>query len=182
MDKKFFFQILGLVIVILTATALTFNPQLIPNLGSGKNFTKPQTATNSVLQIVDPTTLQVKAQIAVEVADTKESRSLGLGGRSSLGAESGMLFVMEQRAKPTFWMKGMLIPLDFIWILDNKVVDILENVPPPEEAQADETLPRYSPVSVVNRVLEVNSGFVSKHSIKIGDIIQLGPQADSQSP
>lgn len=173
MDKKFFFQILGLVIVILTATALTFNPQLIPNLGSGKNFTKPSTATNGVLQIVDPTTMQVKAQIAVEVADTKESRSLGLGGRSSLGAESGMLFVMEQRAKPTFWMKGMLIPLDFIWIDGVNIVDILQNVQPPVVGQADSSLQLYSPITIVDRVLEVNSGYVAAHGIKNGDQIRL---------
>jgi uncharacterized membrane protein (UPF0127 family) len=173
MDKKFFFQIIGLVIVILSATALTFNPDLIPNLGSGKNFANSSASPSRILQIVDPTSQQVKAQVSVEIADTKEKRSLGLGGRSSLAPESGMFFIMEQRAKPTFWMKGMLIPLDFIWIDGSQVVDILQNVQPPVSGQSDASLQLYSPTVEIDRVLEVNAGFVALHGIKIGDKIQI---------
>lgn len=175
MDKKFFFQILGLVVVILSATALTFNPDLIPNLGSGKNFAQPSIAPSSVLQIIDPATQQVKAQVVIEVADTKDKRSLGLGGRSSLGQENGMLFIMEQKSKPTFWMKGMLIPLDFVWIDGNTVVDILQGVQPPVSGQADSSLQLYSPTASVDRVLEVNSGYVAARGIKIGDLIKIAP-------
>jgi uncharacterized membrane protein (UPF0127 family) len=84
-----------------------------------------------------------------------------------------MFFIMEQRAKPTFWMKGMLIPLDFIWIDGSQVVDILQNVQPPVSGQSDASLQLYSPTVEIDRVLEVNAGFVALHGIKIGDKIQI---------
>lgn len=173
MDKKFFFQILGLIIVILVATALTFNPQFIPNLGSRNVFPSPSANTQTVASIVDGASSQVKAQVNIEVADTKEKRGIGLGGRTSLPPENGMLFIMEQRGKPVFWMKGMMIPLDFIWIDGDRVVDILQNVQPPVAGTPDQNLQLYSPVVDVNRVLEVNAGYIAAKGIKIGDRIQL---------
>lgn len=169
---------LGLIIVILGATALTFNPQIIPNLGSLNPATRTTTNTSvSLIQIIDPTTQQVKAQVSTEIADTKDKRSLGLGGRSSLPADAGMLFIMEQKAKPTFWMKGMLIPLDFMWIDGNTVVDILQNVQPPVAGQSDSSLQLYSPITSIDRVLEVNAGYVATHNIKVGDVIRVVPIA-----
>jgi uncharacterized membrane protein (UPF0127 family) len=181
MDKKFAFQIFGLLIVTFAAMIYTFNPGFLG--GSAKKTPVPsptvaETQPNNLLTISDgQNSGSVKTQVNIEIADTKEKRTQGLSGRQSLPANAGMLFLMEMESKPTFWMKGMLIPLDFIWILDNKVVDVLQNVPPPEPDQQDSTLPRYSPVTQVNRVLEVNAGFIAKNGIKVGDTIQLGPSS-----
>ena len=181
MDKKFFFQIVGLLILIFGATILTFNQSLIPNLG---NTTKPLPSPvgnlQNVVQIIDPASQQIKAQVLVEIADTKETRGLGLGGRSSLPAESGMLFIMEKRSKPTFWMKGMLIPLDFIWIDGNQIADVLEHIQPPVAGQSDQTLQLYSPSKDVDRVLEVNSGYIASHVIKVGDLIKVAQIAPTK--
>jgi hypothetical protein len=77
MDKKFFFQAIGLVIVILGATALTFNPQIIPNLGAFNPASRNSTNISmSVIQIIDPATQQVKAQVNTEIADTKDKRRI----------------------------------------------------------------------------------------------------------
>jgi uncharacterized membrane protein (UPF0127 family) len=66
-------------------------------------------------------------------------------------------------------MKGMNFPLDFIWIRENKVVDITENAP-----AETKTIPSiYKPKEPVDMVLEVNAGVVKKDKIKIGDIIEL---------
>lgn len=175
MDKKFFFQILGLVIVILSATALTFNPDIIPNLGSLNQATRPTASVslNNVLEITDPATGQVKAQVKIEIADTKEKRSLGLGGRATLSADAGMLFVMEQRNKPTFWMKGMQIPLDFIWIDGDRVVDIQQNIQPPSAGQSDQSLQLFSPIADIDKMLEVNAGYALRAGIKVGDVIKV---------
>lgn len=175
MDKKFFFQIFGLVIVILSATALTFNPQLIPNLGSVSTTNRPAVSatSNNVLELSDSSNQQVKGQLRIELADTKEKRSLGLGGRASLPADAGMLFIMEQRNKPTFWMKGMLIPLDFIWIDGERVVDIQQNIQPPAAGQSDQSLQLFSPIASVDKMLEVNAGFVARTGVKVGDLIKV---------
>ncbi len=180
MDKKFFFQIVGLLIIIFGGTILAFNQDLIPALGNKTAFPSPAGNVQNVVQLLDTSTQQVKSQVRVDIADTKEKRSLGLGGRASLAGDSGMLFIMDQKNKPTFWMKGMLIPLDFLWIDGDKVADIIQNVQPPVEGQSDQTLQFYSPLVPVDKVLEVNAGFVAHFGIKVGDTIRVVQAAPTQ--
>src|SRR5712691_6394813 len=45
----------------------------------------------------------------VEVADTDESRAQGLGNRTSLASDAGMLFVFETTNLWSFWMKDTLV-------------------------------------------------------------------------
>ncbi len=106
--------------------------------------------------------------LSVEVAQTPEARALGLGGRDSLGADNGMLFVFAGPGKVGFWMKDTLIPLDFIWIRDGKVVEITPNVPV-EPNVPDAALHRYLPAESIDSALEVNAGWAAKNSIKVGD-------------
>ena len=119
-------------------------------------------------------------KIQVEVADTQEKRSKGLGGRETLATDSGMLFVFEREDKYPFWMKGLKFPLDFVWIKDTKVVDITENVPViPERAYTvappniDPNIPIYQSKEPIDKLLEVNAGFVAQHEIKIGDTVSI---------
>jgi len=103
----------------------------------------------------------------VEIADTPEQRAKGLSYRDTMPFDCGMLFVFKEKARYTFWMKGMRFPLDFLWIDGNRIVDITEKVPLP----AGETLPVYSPRIPVNRVLELNAGVVENLGISIGDTL-----------
>jgi len=105
-----------------------------------------------------------QAKVAVEISQTETSRQQGLSGRKSLGENEGMLFVFDQPGIYLFWMKGMKFPLDFIWIKDNAVAEITENV------GVDRTDIR--PKEAVDKVLEVNSGWVEKQGIKIGDAVK----------
>ena len=64
-------------------------------------------------------------EFEVEVADTPLLRQRGLTGRSYLEERKGMLFIPDERYVGPFWMKGMLFPLDFIWIgSDCRVADV----------------------------------------------------------
>ncbi|MFN3487243.1 MAG: nucleotide-binding domain containing protein, partial [Planctomycetota bacterium] len=64
--------------------------------------------------------------IDAEVARTAEERAQGLSGRDSLAEDAGMLFVLEREHVPSFWMKGMRFPLDFVWVsAEGRVVDLL---------------------------------------------------------
>lgn len=110
-------------------------------------------------------------QITVEVVRTNDQIQKGLSGRKEIGAD-GMLFVLPARYIPKFWMKEMLFPLDFIWIDGGRVVDITAHVPVPKNDTRLSDLPTYSPKVPVTMVLEVASGFVSKHDIKIGDSVK----------
>lgn len=118
------------------------------------------------------TTLVINNQeIKAEVSDTPEKRKQGLGGRTSLGETEGMLFIFEKVDKYPFWMKGLSFPLDFVWIREDKVVEILENILPPTKDQKDADLPIYSSRVEVDKVLELNGGNIKRLDIKVGDTI-----------
>lgn len=110
--------------------------------------------------------VEIKGQVfTVEIPETRAERAKGLGGRESLAPDEGMLFVYDSPRRLSFWMKGMLIPLDFIWIREGKIVRLDENVQP-EDYQPPETL---RPEERVDQVLEVKSGTIEKFNIKVGD-------------
>lgn len=160
--KKFLVQTILLVIVIAAALYL-YNPK--GGIKIGFPFLPGQSSFKQ---------LQINENVLkVEIADTKDKRSKGLGGREKLASDEGMLFIFPDAKKHSFWMKGLKFPLDFIWINDNKVVDIIKNVPSPTEGQKDEDLPIYLPITEVNRVLEVNAQTVDRMGIKVGDTTKI---------
>ena len=160
--KKFLIQAVGLIVLIFTA--LAFSTGKIPNF-QPLSITKNQSLGQ--LRIND------KVSLNIEIANTQEKRRKGLSGRESLASDSGMLFKFDKIDKYSLWMKGMKIPLDFIWIKDFKVVDLIKNVKVPEPGTKDKDLSIYMPATLVDSVLEVNSGFVDLHDIKIGDTIEI---------
>lgn len=109
-------------------------------------------------------------QISVETAKTPQQIERGLSNRGKVMGD-GMMFYMPQPTKPSFWMKEMQFALDFIWINDDKVVDLDENVLPPKKDTPDSVLLRYTPSDTVTHVLEVPAGFVQQHGIKKGDTV-----------
>ncbi len=112
--------------------------------------------------------------VTVDVADTEEKRVKGLSGKTTLAEGSGMLFVFDNKKTfPTFWMKDMIIPIDIIWIADDKVAKIDKNVSVPTLGTPDNKLTLYHPDKPVDYVLEVNSGFSDKNNIKAGDSVDL---------
>ena len=101
--------------------------------------------------------------VTVELAITPAQQTLGLMYRKELGASAGMLFVFPDSVEHPFWMKNTVLPLDMIFLGDDrKVVGIVKDAVP------FTTTPRT--VSVASRyVLEVNAGFSEKHGVATGD-------------
>ncbi len=126
-------------------------------------------------QNTQSTTTQLKiknASFQVEVAKTPAQQTKGLSGRSNLEDNGGMLFVFDQPARHQFWMKNTLIPLDIIWIDENKkIVDYYQNAQP-EPGVPDAQLKRYTPSTEALYALELKGGSISQHQIQIGDIVQ----------
>ena len=104
--------------------------------------------------------------VTADVAETQEQKIKGLAGKTVLKENEGMLFLYDKPDYHTFWMKGMLIPIDILWIKDGYVVDIAENVPPPND---EDDLPLYKPKEPASEVLEVSAGFARKYSITVGE-------------
>lgn len=131
--------------------------------------TSPQ-ITNSEKNSVNINNVEIK----VEIADDPDEQQAGLSGRRELGENEGMLFISEPKSQlRTFWMKGMLIPLDIIWIGNGKIVGIEKNVPAPHPDTPLHELELYGSKVPVDYVLEVNAGFSDKNNIKVGDPIEI---------
>lgn len=117
-------------------------------------------------------TLQIKDQtLSIEIADSDAERMQGLSGREPLPDNHAMLFVFPQPVRGSFWMKDMKFALDVIWVKDNRVVDIDENVPPP--ALTNNVPEIIYPNSEYTHVIEIKGGWAEQHKIAIGDVVTL---------
>lgn len=166
--KKFFIQVFFIVLVIVLALLYQFNPGFADFFNNG--FSRP----SDQVQKKPTNWLQVgTTSVKVEIAETADKRTKGLGGRESLASDSGMLFIFPKADNYKFWMKGLSFPLDFVWIRDGMVVDLTLDVPQPAKDQPDSALPIIESTQLVDQVLEVNAGFVSKNNIRVGDGVKL---------
>lgn len=106
------------------------------------------------------------ATVNAEVADTEPKQLRGLMFRESLPKNDGMLFDFGREGRHGIWMMNMSIPLDIVWLDKSKTVVHIEEKVPPCGALA--ICKSYFPGSDDRYVVEVGSGFVKSHGIKIG--------------
>lgn len=102
----------------------------------------------------------------VETAETPDEMTQGLIGVESLKDNEGMFFIFDDPQTVSFHMKGMLIPIDIIFIDEGlKVISIYKG-----KVGAKETVEEDN----VNYVLEVNIN----SGIKEGDVIDFEEDED----
>ena len=130
----------------------------VPFFDSNFTFAEDQDYAHAIV------TTSTGIEISVEVADTVEKRSLGLGKRSGLENGWGMLFVFEKRKQHGFWMKDMQFPLDIIWLDNHRIVHILRNVQP---AKPGVIPPVMTPPVAGNFVLEIDAGRAEELKLQI---------------
>lgn len=159
MFKQLFLPIIAVAVFIALVGLFIKNPG---SLGVKVNPTISPQATKQQIFIEN-------TKIDAIVASTAETRTKGLSGYTSLKENEGMIFVFDTKdVTPIFWMKDMLIPIDIIWIDDNKIVKIDKNLKAPTKGTPDNKLQLYKPGVKVDYVLEVNAGFSEKNNFKIG--------------
>ena len=108
-------------------------------------------------------------KIDAEIADDKEEMMKGLMFREKLEKNAGMLFIFEDEAYQSFWMKNTLIPLDIIFIdNDLKIADVKYADPCKKEPCAV-----YTSSKPAKYVLEVNAGFVANNKLNVDDLLIL---------
>ncbi len=72
-----------------------------------------------------------KCRLYLERVSTDEARAKGLSGRKELSINYGMLFEFDAAGTHCMWMKSMNIPIDMIWVNEEKrIVKIEANVSP----------------------------------------------------
>lgn len=107
--------------------------------------------------------------VSVEIAADDATREQGLMYRDSLPPDTGMIFLFPASGDYPFWMKNTLIPLDMIWLDDQKkIVHIAREVPP---CKAD-PCPNYPPNAIARAVLEVAGGVASRHGLQNGQVLR----------
>ncbi|MBI2594854.1 MAG: DUF192 domain-containing protein [Candidatus Colwellbacteria bacterium] len=143
--------VLGLFIAIIAAGFLVYGSGVISKEKRGKVIIRD-------------------TEFNVVVAHNPMARSRGLSGRESLAENEGMLFLFPNTGYQVFWMKGMVIPIDIIWIKENRIVGFEVSVQP-EPGVKSSRLTRYAPPEAVSRVLEVPAGTVGRLGIQVGDEI-----------
>jgi len=110
---------------------------------------------------------QARAFLNVEVADTPESRALGLGNRASLASNSGMLFVFDTTGIWAFWMKDTLIPLTVAFIDEQwEIVELIDMAVAKDPQNGPFEI--YKPAKTSHYALEVNQGFFPRKNITVG--------------
>ncbi len=111
-----------------------------------------------------------------EVVRSSEAEKTGLSGREGLTKGTGMVFLFDTASYTSFWMKDMKFDLDILWIQDHQVVDVSRNVVHPQGVVDDASLPRYTPKTPANFVLEVGAG--EAQEIRVGDYVNYNASCD----
>lgn len=104
------------------------------------------------------------------VAKSAKEKEIGLSDKDSLAQDHGMYFPFERKDYYSFWMKNMKFPIDMIFLSNNQIVTIYENLEPP--SQDLKSPPLYKPNEQADAVLEINAGLIKKYNIKIGDEVK----------
>ncbi len=108
----------------------------------------------------------VLASIDIEIADTSETLTKGLMGRSSLDYTQGMLFIFANIKPQKFRMQNTLVSLDIIFLQKKGcVVKIAEFAEPMSDRI-------YTSERSIKYVVEVRAGFAKRFKIEQGTCIR----------
>jgi hypothetical protein len=106
--------------------------------------------------------------IRAEMLVKPEDLMRGMMFRESLADDRGMLFLHGSPGRYPYWMYQVKIPLDIIWLDQNRrVVEISENTPPCPSAKASEC-PSYGGAVQAMTVLELKAGMAKKYGVAVG--------------
>ena len=130
--------------------------------GKAINVKTEETQMRSVSEVADFVTLPLNIEIPNNIRDF----NLGLMFRESLDQNSGMLFIFDEVAEQSFYMKETKIPLDIAFIREDGTIESIKQLEPFDE----------TPVSSEGEVLcalEVNRGWFAENNVEVGDEIDI---------
>ncbi len=112
------------------------------------------------------------ATILVEVMTDPVDITRGMMFRDSLAPDRGMLFIFGTPGQYSFWMYQVKIPLDIVWMDQNRrVTEISANTPPcPSKSARECTYSGGHETSIF--ILELGGGQAEKYGIRTGSVIE----------
>jgi len=131
-----------------------------------KNLTLEITFTKEgELSLMEASTDSIIKKLDIEIADDVYQTQTGLMYRKSMPENQAMLFIFDEEAPHSFYMKNTEFALDIIFIDKNKqIVSIQKNANPFDKT----SLPSEAPAMYV---LEINAGLSDVWNLKKGDKI-----------
>ena len=105
------------------------------------------------------------ARLQVEIADTPETRSVGLSGRAEIPEDTGMLFIIPNRGSG-FWMKDTLVPLSVAFLARcGEIVDIQDMEPLSMDLHNTDAEYSFG--------LETPLGWFRDNGVEVGDLVSI---------
>ena len=105
----------------------------------------------------------------VEVADTAETRAVGLTGRDSLAPDSGMVLLHDEPTVVEVWMRDTAISLSAAWFDESGRIVWIEDLDPCES----DPCVRFSAPDPVIGVLEGNQDAFGRWGVSVGDTLEV---------
>jgi len=138
---------------------------ILAAIAFGTYFTRSMPETTAASTVSQMPTISLKGTtLRVTLATTTADRERGLGGRTGLASDEGMLFVFDTDGLYAFWMKDMKFSIDMVWLSsDGTVVYMAKNVSPDTYPAA------FTPDTPARYVLELPAGWADAHGLKVGD-------------
>ncbi len=131
--------------------------------------TKPVSLENyNTRLVILPDGYQVRCEVMTHPTDMMR----GMMFRDSLAEDRGMLFIHASMGPYSYWMHQVKIPLDILWLDENRiVVEISADTPPCTTEKASEC-PNYGGSVNSIYVVELAAGSAAKHNIKVGTLLR----------
>ncbi|MCL5970248.1 MAG: DUF192 domain-containing protein [Patescibacteria group bacterium] len=107
----------------------------------------------------------------VDVAKSDSEHEKGLSVYNKIPEDKGMIFIFKKPGYYAFWMKDMKFAIDIIYIRNNKIVDIFQNVSPPKSSY--DNLKIIKPKEKSDTVLEINANLSNKYNFKKGNLVKI---------
>ena len=110
--------------------------------------------------------------IRIETMMRKEDMMRGMMFRDKLPNDRGMLFIHGSPGLYPYWMHQVKIPLDIIWMDQNKrIVEMVPYAPPCpiQGPEAQERCPTFGGHQPATYVLELAGGSIARLGLKHGD-------------
>ncbi len=165
-------SILGLVALLAIAGAVAFTVSRQSDRGS-------KGAGRVVLDSQMPVKIKGRT-FRLEVAATNEARIKGMGGRTEVPEDSGMLFVFPRATRLTFLMRDCPIPIDVIFLDPSGRVTAIHTMQPEEPRRPGESdgaydarLKKYPSRFPAQYAIELQGGMAAKLGIAQGEKIDL---------
>jgi len=129
---------------------------------------KPVTVEDYSTRMVSlPGGQKIRAEVMMREADVQR----GMKYRDSLAEDRGMLFLHGSPGNYAYWMHEVRIPLDMIWMDENKrIVEMYRNAKPCPDAP--EKCPVYGGRQQAVFVLELAGGMADRYGLKLGQQLE----------